>query len=251
MKENESLITGSLTILMLILWLGFLVHQSDSFAGSLMGGILAVSGSILMLIPLIYMPIKRVSFIKKRVTKYISMRTLLAIHIYAGIFGPILVLIHTGHKFNSTLGIALTSMTIIVVVSGYIGRYLLKTISREMRQKEELLTQAKNNYDLTRKDIQESGSLAAPGVIQKVGHFISSLFLAPSTDGKQQISLTSKALRLSETIADLEYALKSHKQFKKIFGTWKKIHISLSLVLYSLLTLHIWASIHFGLRWFQ
>lgn len=251
MNDKESVITGSLTMLMLILWLGFLTHQSDTFAGSLVGGVLAICGSLLMLIPLAYVPIKRIPFIKKRVTKYISMRTLLTVHIYAGLFGPILVILHSGHKFNSWLGIALAAITIIIVVSGYIGRYFLKVISREMREKEELLKQANSNYQQTGFEIQKSKDFNGPFTIfQRIGHFIASLFLLPVIEGDRNFSLNSKALRLSETIADLEYALKSHQQFKKAFGTWKKIHISLSFILYTLLALHIWASIHFGLRWF-
>ena len=252
MKENEAIITGSLTVLMVILWLGFLTHQSSIFAGSLVGGLFAVAGSLLMLIPLIYVPIKRVSFIKKRVTKYISMRTLLTIHIYAGIIGPILVLIHTGHKFNSSLGIALTSMTLIIVISGYIGRYFLKIISRETHEKEELLKQANLNYADITQEIQLSKDFDPNfSIFERVGFFMSSLFLSPAVEVQNGVSLKIKALRLSETIADLEYAIKSHQQFKKLFSTWKKVHISLSFVLYLLLAAHIWSAIHFGLRWFR
>lgn len=176
MKENEALITGSLTVLMVILWLGFLTHQSSIFAGSLLGGIFAVTGSLLMLIPLIYSLIKRIPFIKKRVTKYISMRTLLAIHIYAGIIGPVLVLIHTGHKFNSSLGIALTSMTLIIVISGYIGRYFLKIISRETHEKEELLKQANLSYADITQEIQSSKGFDPDSVSLKKLAFSCHLF---------------------------------------------------------------------------
>ena len=122
MKEREKIIASGLTTLMLVLWLGFAFHQSPRFAGTAIGGLLAVSGSLLMLFPLAYMIIKRVKRLKKWTTQFVSMRTLLSWHIYAGIVGPILVLLHTGHKFNSLLGISLTTLTIIVVISGFIGR---------------------------------------------------------------------------------------------------------------------------------
>ena len=57
------------------------------------------------------------------------MRTLLTVHIYTALCGSILVLLHTGHKFDSPLGMALTVMVLLVVLSGFIGRYLMSHIS--------------------------------------------------------------------------------------------------------------------------
>ena len=98
MKERERLVVSGLVVLLLILWLGFFVHRSARFAGSLWGGILGVSGAVLMLVPLAYLLIKRVSPLKQWVTHRVSMQTLLAWHMYAGILGPILALLHTGHR---------------------------------------------------------------------------------------------------------------------------------------------------------
>ena len=98
MKEKERLIISGLVVLMLVLWLGFPFHQSPRFAGSLWGGILGVVGAVLMLVPLAYMVVKRNKRLKKYVSKWVSMRTLLAWHIYAGVLGPVLVVIHSGHK---------------------------------------------------------------------------------------------------------------------------------------------------------
>src|SRR5581483_7563999 len=98
MKERERIVVTGLVVLMLILWLGFLVHRSPRFAGSARGGVLAVSGSALMLVPLIYLFVKRIKPLRRGVSRFVSMRTLLAWHIYAGILGPILVVLHTGHK---------------------------------------------------------------------------------------------------------------------------------------------------------
>ncbi len=66
MKERERIVATGLTVLMVILWLGFLVHRSPRFAGTLAGGLLAVTGALLMLVPLLYSAVKRVSSIKRR-----------------------------------------------------------------------------------------------------------------------------------------------------------------------------------------
>jgi hypothetical protein len=58
-----------------------------------------------------------------------------------------------------------------------------------------------------------------------------------------------EVIRLAESVADLEYAVRTHELFKRWFAWSLKLHIVLSLIFYALLGLHIWAEIHFGLRW--
>ena len=48
MKEREKAIVTGLTILMLVLWLGFVFHRSPRFAGSFWGGILGVSVAVVL-----------------------------------------------------------------------------------------------------------------------------------------------------------------------------------------------------------
>jgi hypothetical protein len=56
-------------------------------------------------------------------------------------------------------------------------------------------------------------------------------------------------IRTAEGVADLEYAIRTHEHFKRWFARSLKLHIILSVVFYLLLALHVWAAIHFGLRW--
>ena len=249
-KERERTVVGGLVVLLLLLWLGFLLHRSPRFAGSAWGGVLGVSGAALMLAPLAYLIVKRIDPLKRVVTRRVPMRTLLAWHIYAGILGPILGLLHTGHKFDSPLGLALTTMMIVVVLSGFIGRYLLSQTSRTIREKRETLTQLEVAYR------QTAGELAAHpeqlALLQPVTGFWRRLvagLLMPRSAAAASVPI--RALRLSESIADLEYAVKTHETVKRLFATWLKLHILISFILYGLLALHVWAGIHFGLRWFS
>ena len=77
MKERERIVVIGLIVLMLILWLGFLVHRSPRFPGSAWGGTLGVAGALLMLWPLGYSVVKRVPALKAAVTLRVPMRTLL------------------------------------------------------------------------------------------------------------------------------------------------------------------------------
>jgi ABC-type transport system involved in cytochrome c biogenesis permease subunit len=55
---------------------------------------------------------------------------------------------------------------------------------------------------------------------------------------------------MAESIAELEYSVRFHEHFKRLASLWLRIHIAFAIAFYVLLGLHIWASIHFGLRWF-
>lgn len=251
MKERERVIITGLVVLILILWLGFLFHRSPRFAGSLAGGVLGVSGATLMLVPLVYLIIKRVKPLKQCVTQFVSMRTLLTWHIYAGVAGPILVILHSGHKFNSPLGIALTAMTLIVVFSGFAGRYMLTRFSETIKEKKELLTQLEIAYRHVAGEL--SSALDQLYIVRPISGFfsrwIASVFLLRS--GSQQTSAALRALALADSIANVEYAIKTHSMFKAAFQWWLKFHITIAFILYTLLALHIWSGIHFGLRWFS
>ncbi len=58
-------------------------------------------------------------------------------------------------------------------------------------------------------------------------------------------------MRLAESIADLEYAIKTHELLKRRTSRWLKIHIITSCAFYILLILHIWSAIYFGIRYLK
>ena len=246
MKDRERIVlTGTLAVLLLS-WLGFLFHSSPRFAGSAVGGAFGIAGAVLMLIPLAYPIVKRIPAINSRVTKYVSMQTQLTIHVYAGIFGPLLAIIHTGHKFESWLGITLTAVMLLVVVSGFAVRYLLTYVNQEIKDKLLLLQTARGDLDSAWGVLENSpAEVKALPKWPLLAAGLASLGIDFSSRGGPAGDVT----RLAESVADLEYAVRTHEFFKRWFSRALKLHIVLSLLLYVLLGLHIWAGIHFGLRW--
>lgn len=256
MKEREKIIVTGLVALMLIAWLGFPFHVSPRFAGSMWGGVFGVLGTLLMLVPLAYMVVKRSKRLKQYITNFVAMRTLLAWHIYAGVVGPILVVIHSGHKYESPLGIALTAMTLLVVVSGFVGRYLMLQFSKEIRELNAQLDQLKELFNCERNKLADRPQQAM--VIRSFSSFLGRLaagMLVSAERTQQTIGpspLSPHAMiRLAEAIADTEYAIATHEEFKKWFGKWLKFHIVISFILYGLLALHVYFAIYFGLRWLE
>lgn len=253
MQERERVVVTGLVSLLLVLWLGFLVHRSPRFAGSLEGGILGVAGALLMLVPLAYATVKRVRPLKRGITRRVPLRTLLAWHIYAGILGPLLGLLHTGHKFESPIGIALTALMLIIVLSGFIGRYLLVQTSQEVREKRETLSRLQAEYDKIAAELSRHPepvlAAAASGLMPRLR---ASLLLAnPLLSSATATESAARAIRLTSSIADVDYAIKTHETFKRAFTVWLKLHITLATGFYILLAVHIWAGLHYGLRWFE
>ena len=246
MKENEKLVVGGGFLLLLVGWLGFTVHSSPRFAGSAIGSAFGIAGAVIMSLTLAYPLAKRIPAIRERITKRVSLQSLMTLHVYAGILGPLLAIIHTGHKYNSWLGISLTATMLVVVVSGFVLRYMLTYVSHEMKDKLLLLQTARGDLD------------AAWGVLERSpdeektlpkSRLLSAGLASVGIDLSNASSSAAEVTRLAESVADLEYAIRTHEFFKRWFRRAAIVHIVLSLIFYLLLVLHIWAGIHFGLRW--
>ena len=246
MKNRERFIVITAFTVLVFAWLGFLLHVAPRFAGSGTGAVFGISGAVLMLVPLVYVFVKRVSFLKERLTKFISLQTWLSVHIYTGILGALLALIHTGHKYASPLGIALTATMLLVVVSGIVLRYLTPFVNLDLKDKLLLLQTARGDLDQAwgiweRFDAEEKSRPQASSLIAG----LASLGL-PSAPANPSGRITI----LAEGVADLEYSIRTDELLRRWFSRALKVHIVVSVTFYALLAAHITSGIYFGLRWF-
>ena len=252
--ERERTIIGSLVLLQLVLWLGFLVHRSPRFPGRMQGGVLAVSGALLMTVPVILYSVgKRTVFFKRLITMRISLGTLLSWHIYTSVLGSILAILHTGHRFESNLGIALTTLMLLTTLSGFVGKYFLNYSAMELREKRDLLNRLALEYNRVIGEVsrQPNAEVAYVASHARVRSALNSFLGADLFSKNDQKPLTHRAIRLAESIADVEYAIKTHELLKRRTARWLALHIATALVFYILLVLHIGSAIYFGLRWFD
>lgn len=244
-KDREYLIITSILGLLLLTWLGFFLHRSPRFPGSGIGAVFGIAGAVLMLLPLVYTVVKRIPFLNARVTPHLSMQSLMTLHVYAGIVGPLLAIIHTGHKFDSWLGIALTTVMLLVVVSGFVVRYLLTFVANDIKDKLSLLQTARGDLDHAWGVIENASTennvvKKAPSLMANLASFA---IMQPANEP------TTDVMRIADSVADLEYSVRMHEILKLWFGLSLKLHIILSVFLYIFLALHIWAGVQYGLRW--
>ena len=74
-REREGLIVTGVVCVLLLTWLGFLVHRSPRFPGSGVGAAFGIAGALLLIVPLSYPMVKRVRFLNARITPHISMQS--------------------------------------------------------------------------------------------------------------------------------------------------------------------------------
>ena len=116
-----------ITILALTIFYLFVVLQTGSIpaARGFFGHSLGILGFTLMLMTeLLYSRRKR-----SRSARWGSMAAWLRFHIFTGLVGPYMVLLHSSWKFNGLAGIVIL-LTLIIVLSGFVGRYIYTAIPR-------------------------------------------------------------------------------------------------------------------------
>ena len=96
-------------------------------ASELFGHGIGIVGFILMLMTETLYSLRK----RSRSVRWGRMSTWLQLHIFTGLVGPYMVLVHTSWKFNGIAGVT-TLFTVIIVVSGFIGRYIFTRIPRTM-----------------------------------------------------------------------------------------------------------------------
>ncbi len=224
MSDRERLTVLALGTLIVLLLPGYVVHVSPRFPGSLAGSLFGIAAAFLMVALLAYPAVKYLPWLRERITRRVSLGRLLSLHIYAGLLAALLAIVHSGHKYQSVLGLALIVVTMIVIATGFIGRLYVGALGADIRQQQVLLGALRTSYDR---------------VVQR---------LARHKDVEKP-ALNVPVLELVGAIADLEYSIAGRDAMRRLAGRWMVVHVASSLVLYGLLALHVLSGFYYGLRW--
>ena len=244
MQERSATVVGALVLLLLLFPLGWLVHVSPRFPGSLAGSLIGIIAAALILLASAYSLVKRLPSLHRKVTRRIPARTLLALHIYLGLLGALLALVHSAHKFNSPLGISLTGALLLIVISGYVARYILNQVAKAVRGRQSDLAVMKVALAEVREGADPPG-YAATGASRKGWR---RLLFVPDIS-PEATDQASGAAALASSVADMEFAIRSEEAANRLFSAGAIVHILLSIVFLALLALHIWSGLYYGLRW--
>ena len=235
------------------------------------GHAFGIIGSLMMLFMLLYSLRKRT----KIFGKFGSLADWLDIHIYFGIIGPLLVMLHTSFKVQGLVAVSFWSM-VAVALSGVLGRYLYQQIPRDItgeqlstRDLDELKnelterlksetrldkTQVENlEIDLAAKVSQDSGlamslwslvsdDLLRPLKIKRLKHkYSAQLNLPPDLRNQIFRIFLDKAL-LNRKIALLN-------RIQTLFHYWHVFHKPFAIIMYLIMIVHVVVAVWLGYVW--
>jgi len=125
MRQNAELVAA--IVFIVLLTGGYLAAAGAGplGPGTLLGHGIGIVGFVLMLLTETLYSLRKQS----RHIRWGRMQVWLSFHIFTGIVGPYMVFLHTGFQFGGLAGLAMW-VTVVVVASGFIGRYVYTTLPR-------------------------------------------------------------------------------------------------------------------------
>ncbi len=182
-------------------------------ASSLYGHGMGVLGFVLMLMTESLYTLRK----RQKNARWGKMAHWLEFHIFTGIVGPYLVLLHTSWKFNGLAGVVML-LTGVIVASGFIGRYIYTALPRSA-----------DGIELNLAEI-EARILALD---EQISH--------PSGS----VLTTNEIHQLTRQRAHLRRQAGGVVTMRRLLALWHTIHIPIGLGLFALAFLHAGAAIYF------
>lgn len=226
------------------------------------GEMFGIAGLLIMCMALVYAVRKRY----RGLSKIGTTKTWLEIHIFCGLVGPVLITLHTAMKFNGVVSIAYWSM-VLVVLSGFVRRYLYVRIPKTLRGTEisleeldaraielkgHLATEGLPNALLRRIEELEQGS-ASGGFVRgdlRLKRRLAQLHREFAAAGIEPTRLIA-ADRLIRERATLLRRIATLDTSKKLFHLWHVLHTPFVYVMSAIAVVHVAVALYFGYagRW--
>lgn len=246
--------------LFMVISLGGVPAASEFFGHSL--GIL---GFMLMVMTEILYSYRK----RSRKAEWGRMSSWLQFHIFTGLVGPYLVVLHSSFKFNGLAGVVML-MTMVVVSSGFIGRYIYTAIPRTADGIEMETIELEKRFKDTEIELRNWLALrpsVAPILEQRLTDLVaiannSTLFTLsrPISDWSTRFQWWFQKMRMDTTrraqVGQLERILKQYKilrrqratlaQSRRLLALWHSVHIPIGMALFTAAIIHIAAAIYYA-----
>jgi hypothetical protein len=218
-RDNKELILAVLAVVMITgLYAAATALGGVPAASGFLGHGLGILGFTLMLLT------ETLYSLRKRAVRrpWGTMRSWLQFHIFTGIVGPYLVFLHAAWEFQGLAG-ALTLMTGVVVLSGFVGRYIYTAVPRTA---EGVMIEAQAlQGQLTEVRAQAEGLAAARG----------------------RSAETERASRLAhDRLRQLERQVGALRWARRMLAVWHTVHIPLGMVLFVTAFVHAGAALYYA-----
>jgi hypothetical protein len=196
-----------------------------------------------------------------------QMSTWLQAHIFTGIVGSYLVVLHSGWKFNGLAGL-LTLLTVVTVVSGVVGRYIYTAVPRTLEGVEVAVADLEEQIAGADRRLQTLGVGAAQtAALTATMHPARGFFLVlgrPLVRWRQQRKLrrlvrklvpklkpepratAGQLYKLLKERQGLQLQMNSLDATRRLLALWHMFHVPLSGALFTLAGIHIFAALYYA-----
>ncbi len=261
-RELWSSFYAILTITLLYL-LVVAVLQKIPAASELFGHGIGIIGFLMMLATETLYTLRK----RSRSARWGRMASWLEFHIFTGLVGPYMVLLHSSWKYNGLAGIV-TLLTIIVVLSGFVGRYIYTAVPRtadgieieagalaiegqrlQSAIENWLATQPEDTRSLAQRiglnrDIQGSAlniRHTFQGISDRFRWFIVSRRL--DSTNRKKISELRNIMQRRET---LRAQIASLAMARRLLAIWHAVHVPIGMALFTAAFIHVGAAIYYA-----
>jgi hypothetical protein len=237
----------------------------------LVGHGFGVIGSLMMLFMLLYSVRKRTRIFKN----FGFLSHWLQLHIYFGIIGPLLIVLHSTFKVHGLIAVSFWSM-VAVALSGVLGRYLYVQIPKTISGKElsldelsalddELTLHIRNQYQFNEQNMSDLVQFIKQPVNKNkgtltllIGIIFSDIF-RPFRSHQLRKKISKKFnfnKKLVRHIAGillrkelLERRINQWSTIHQLFHYWHVIHKPFAILMYIIMIIHIMVAIYVGYIW--
>ncbi len=174
----------------------------------------------------------------------------LRFHIFTGIVGPYMVLLHSAWTFRGLAG-AVMLLTVLVVVSGFIGRYIYTAVPRtadglvvEADVLGRQLAQAQAEMDRLTAGRPGSGAPEAVPHAGRIGSWLRRGSGSSPPDPSEE--LTVRVAEMKRQHEELQRQLANLARARRMLSVWHTIHIPLGMALFVGAFIHIGAAMYYA-----
>ncbi|HJW83812.1 MAG TPA: hypothetical protein VJ754_05855 [Anaerolineae bacterium] len=198
------------------------------------------------------------------------LRAWLSFHIFTGIVGPALVLTHSAFEFNGLAGLSML-FTLIVVGSGFVGRYLYTAIPRTRAGAEMTLAEIRVQESEVQGQIDgfaaarsaRAQALMSADALHRVEAQSGSaraLLVRALVDWRYRRDLSGRLRQLDQAerkpLSDLSRLLRRRRELERQIATlqsahrlmsaWHTVHVPLGVTLFMSAFLHVVGTLYYG-----
>ncbi len=264
-QSSRELWWSFIAIVLITLLYSFVVISGGGIpaARELFGHTIGIIGFILMLMTETLYTLRK----RSRSARWGRMQNWLQFHIFTGLVGPYMVLLHTSWKFNGLAGMVML-LTIVIVASGFIGRYIYTSVPRTVDGIEIEAGELERQIRMVDGELQ-TWLVSQPALYQSVARRMG---VAPMGTGSRLVfgrafeewnarlkwwrmssrmdkNARLQARQLNDLLKrerNLRRQLSSIALTRRLLGLWHAIHIPVGMALFTAAFIHVIAAVYYA-----